>query len=285
MPRETVRTTWNEVAIRKKFSPGASILFSTESEEKDWRKSLNSQKASPATKAENPLSKVGKMKKIVAWLSTSSRVSWLQVWKQMHSCLSLPISTCWIVRKKPSARSKRRKYPGISCYSEGKKSPMLCISKLRSVNYILRKVEELGLNASAGHTMKFSGCTWYKIEFGKEKGNLEALSEKVKLLREILARPVLRRNTWRNLTTSRLYQQSSMEFGEEICKLTAEDIHVLFSWKGARDTEDRMFDLWIRELNAQCWARRTKLRYNGYFEKSKNTISDLPRQGAVQINE
>ena len=32
MPRETVRTTWNEVERRKKFSPKASILFSTESE-------------------------------------------------------------------------------------------------------------------------------------------------------------------------------------------------------------------------------------------------------------
>ena len=35
MPRETVRTTWNEVEKRKKFSPGASIPFSTESEETD----------------------------------------------------------------------------------------------------------------------------------------------------------------------------------------------------------------------------------------------------------
>ena len=35
MPRETVRTTWDEVERRKKFSPGASMLFSTENEETD----------------------------------------------------------------------------------------------------------------------------------------------------------------------------------------------------------------------------------------------------------
>ena len=35
LPRETVRTTWDEVERRKKFSPGESILFSTESEETD----------------------------------------------------------------------------------------------------------------------------------------------------------------------------------------------------------------------------------------------------------
>ena len=50
------------------------------------------------------------------------------------------------------------------------------------------------MKAPAGHIMKFSGCTWYKIEFGKEKGNLEALSEKVDLMSEILARPVRRNN-------------------------------------------------------------------------------------------
>ena len=93
MPREIVRTTWIEVEIRKKFR--ASILFSTESEETDWRKSLNSQKASPATKAKNSLVVVGKMNKIVVRPPTSSRVSWLQVWKQMHLWMSLRMSTSW----------------------------------------------------------------------------------------------------------------------------------------------------------------------------------------------
>ena len=56
------------------------------------------------------------------------------------------------------------------------------------MNFIPRKVEELGLNSSAGRTVKISGCTWYKIKFGKEKGNLEALSTKANLMSEILAR-------------------------------------------------------------------------------------------------
>ena len=57
-------------------------------------KSLNSVKASPVTEAENSLSVAGKIKNIVVLLSTSSRVSLLHVWKQMHSWLSLPVSTC-----------------------------------------------------------------------------------------------------------------------------------------------------------------------------------------------
>ena len=55
MPQETVTTTRNEVEIRKKFSSRASILLSTESEETDRRKSLDSLKASPAIKAHNSL--------------------------------------------------------------------------------------------------------------------------------------------------------------------------------------------------------------------------------------
>ena len=40
MPRETVRTTWDEMEILKKVSPRTSILFSTESEETDWREKI-----------------------------------------------------------------------------------------------------------------------------------------------------------------------------------------------------------------------------------------------------
>ena len=68
-----------------------------------------------------------------------------------------------------------------------------CVSQNSDpMNSTLRKAGELGLNASAGHTMKFSGRTGTKLKFGKEKGNLEALSKKVNLMSEIVARAVLR---------------------------------------------------------------------------------------------
>ena len=116
--------------------------------------------------------------------------------------------------------TKRRRYSRSSCYSEKKKNVQGCVSQNPDpTTSILRKVEELRLNASTGHTMKYSGCTWHKIEYGKEKDNLEALSKKMNLMREILVRPVLRKTTRGNLTTSRLYQQSSVELGEKISKL------------------------------------------------------------------
>ena len=38
---------------------------------------------------------------------------------------------------------------------------------------ILQKARDLGLDASAGHTMKYLGCICDKNEFGQEKGILE----------------------------------------------------------------------------------------------------------------
>ena len=66
MPREIVRTTWDQVERRKKISHRTSILFSTESVKTQTDvKSFFSLKASPVTRAKNSLSIAGKMKKIV----------------------------------------------------------------------------------------------------------------------------------------------------------------------------------------------------------------------------
>ena len=96
-----------------------------------------------------------------------------------------------MARSNLSARSKKKVLKEQLLFW-GKKSPRLRISKLRSNNSSQRKAKELGMNASAGHTMKFLGCIWYETKFGKEKGNLKELSKNVNFMSEILARPVLR---------------------------------------------------------------------------------------------
>ena len=100
------------------------------------------------------------------------------------------------VKGNPARVRKDEGTQGSVAILKKKKNVQGCVSQNSDpMNSILRKVEELGLNASAGSHLKFSGCTWYETEFGKEKGSLEALSKKVNLMSEILARPVLRRNT------------------------------------------------------------------------------------------
>ena len=96
---------------------------------------------------------------------------------------------------------------------------------------------------------------------------------------EILARPVWGTTTWGNVTTSRLYQQSSVEFGEKICKLKPKiKLRFILLWRRQRHRRSYVYCV-FGSFNAQCWARRLELRYNGYFEKVQNTICDLPRPG------
>ena len=123
MLRETVRQRGKKMEdARKSRLEQASSSVPKVKKQTDV-KGLYSLKASPATKAENSLSVAGKMKNIVVRLSTSSRVSWWQVWKQMHS---------WLFRhadgeRKPSARSIRR-YSRKTCYYQKKKKVQGCVS-------------------------------------------------------------------------------------------------------------------------------------------------------------
>ena len=111
-------------------------------------KSLNSLKASPATKAQNPMSMVGKMKKIVVWFSKSSRMSWLQVWKQKHLWLSLLISTCW--RWKETQREFEKEGTQWITFMRRKKGPRLCISKIRSNEFCSTESWRIGIERSFG---------------------------------------------------------------------------------------------------------------------------------------
>ena len=174
-----------------------------------------------------------------------------------------------------------------------KKRPRLCISNSDHMNSIPRKAEELGLNASAGHTMKFLVCTWNKNWIRKKKrqsGGIIQKGEPVTLVSEILARPVLRRNTWRNLTTSRLYQQNSVELGEKIYKLKADNYVFSSFFVNAPETQ-KIVCLWrIRELQCTMLSREICAQIQWIlWECPKppllSPICDLPRAGAVQINE
>ena len=268
MPRKTVRTTWDEVEIRKKFSFGASILFSTESEETNWREKLwTVWRPVLWLKLKILLSNAGKTKNIVVWLSTSSRVSWLQVWKQTHLWRSLPVSTCWWWEETQREVEEEGTQGAVAILK--KENVQGCVSPDSDpMNSILRKVEELGLNASAAHTRKFSGCTWCKTEFGKER-HLEALSQKVwTSWAKSLRAQFLRRNTWWNLTTSRLYQQSSVEFGEKNAS-SKPNFTTFHSLVRAPETQKIVCLLRIRELHSMHNAEQGDL--------SSDTMDTLKR--------
>ena len=182
------------------------------------------------------------MKKIVVSLSTSSFVSWLQVWKQMHSWLSLPISTSWRWKETQREFEKKKVLKDQLPFWKKEKNVKGCVSqksdpmsstlhgKLKNWDWTLRRDTPEILRM---HLVQ----NWIR-ESRRRSGGIIQKGEPHE--RNPCA-PSLRRNTWGNLTTSRLYLQSSVEFGGKICKLKVKDNYVLFSCEGARDTEDRMF--------------------------------------------
>ena len=175
------------------------------------------------------------------------------------------------------ARGREKKELKDQLLFWGKKSPRLCISKMQikwSLFYGKLKNLDWPLQRDIPEILRMHMVQNWLRERKRE-------SKKVILMSEILARPVLRRNTWWNLTTSRLYQQGRVEFGEKYASTTRRQL-LFFSCGGARDTEDRIFVLDSGASMHNSEQRRFELRYNGYFEKVQNSISDLPRSGTVQ---
>ena len=79
----------------RKISPGARILFSTESERNWLTKKLEQSKGQSCDWSWKFLVYGGQDENFRRVIIDSSRVSWLQVWKDMHSWLSSLMSTSW----------------------------------------------------------------------------------------------------------------------------------------------------------------------------------------------
>ena len=134
-----------------------------------------------------------------------------------------------------SARSKRR-------YSRWKKRPRLRISRLRSNVLYSAESWRIGIERFGGQHLKFSGCTWYTLNSGRKKGNLEALSKKVNLMSEILARPGRRNNHLREPHEKQIVPAMKRGiWARKYASMSRTLNYVLFSCEGARDIEARMF--------------------------------------------
>ena len=176
MPRETVRTTRNEVGTQEILTWSKHTL-----QYRKWRNRLTKKAWTvwrPVLwlKLKNPLSIANKMKDIVMWLSTSFRVSWLQAWKQMHLWLSLLLLTSWWWEQ------------------------------------LQRENEEEGTQGAVPIPRKKTSKVMYL------KTQIQWILFYGKLAHHEILRMHLVRN-WGHLTTSRLWQQSSVELGDKTCEL------------------------------------------------------------------
>ena len=108
------------------------------------------------------------------------------------------------------------------------------------MNSISRKVEELGLNASAGHTMKSSGCIWYETKIRERKGQSRGVIQK--------GEPH-ERNPCAPKFEERTPEETSRQEGcaRKAASCEKKKAPVLVS----KNTEERMFVV-VRELQCTC---------------------------------
>ena len=185
--------------------------------------------------------------------------------------------------RKPSASSKIRRYSRSSCYSEGKITSKVVYLKTES-QWILfyRKLKTWDWTLRRDTPKNYQDAPGRKLNSGKKQAIWRHYPKRWTSWAKSLRARFWGTTTRGNLTTSRLYQQSSVECGEKIRKLKAEDNYVLFSCEGARDTEDRMLvvDSGASKHNAEQERERFTLRWNGYFEKVQNHQERLTAIGS-----
>ena len=102
------------------------------------------------------------------------------------------------------------------------------------MNSILRKAGDLGLEASAGHTMKHSGYIWYKIKIREEKGQSGGTVQKGEFCERNPRPPGFEERTLQD--TSRqadCNSKAAWNLARKTCKLKAEDKSYVFIllWK------------------------------------------------------
>ena len=140
--------------------------------------------------------------------------------------------------------------------------------------------------------MKFSECTWYKIEFGKEKGHLEALSKKVNFMSEIFARRSSRKEHLRKPHDKKSAPAKQQGIRREKYTLKAEDKATLnFPMKikapvlVSKNTEARMF---VVDSGASIhMLSKTYLRSDEMetLRRSRTPPTVVTANGEVQTNE
>ena len=229
------------------------------------------------------------MWKIVVWLSASSRVSWLQVWKEMHIWPSLPISTCWWWEETQRREVEKRRYSRSSCYSEGKKSPRLCISKLRSNEFCSTESwRNWDWTLRWDTPWNSQDAPGTKLKFGKGKGNLEALSKKMNLMSEILARPVLRNEHLRKPHDKKLVP--AKQRGIWLEKYTSSKLKIklrfILLWRKRRQKHRRSYVCCgFGSFNAHAEQVVWSSDQMDTLRRSRTPRAVLTATGEVQINE
>ena len=157
-----------------------------------------------------------------------------------------------MVRSNLSARSRKEGTQGSVAILKEKRVQGCVSQDSDPRNSIPRKVEELGLNASAGHTRKCSGCTWYKIEFRKERQSGGIVQEGEHHERNPCAPGFEEQPPEETSRRAGCTSKVAWNLARNYASSSRTSNYVWFSCEGAKDTEALMFIVYSEAFSAQC---------------------------------
>ena len=157
-----------------------------------------------------------------------------------------------MVRGNP-ARGRQEVTQGAVAILRRKKGAKLCIRS--NEFYSTGSWRNWDLNPSAGHTWNAQDASGTKQNSEKKKAIWRHYPKRWTSWAKSLRAWFWGTTTWGNLTTSRLYQQSSMEFGEKICKLKPNmKLRFILLWRRQRHRISYVC-YGFGSFSAQCWAK------------------------------
>ena len=135
---------------------------------------------------------------------------------------------------------------------------------------ILPKAGQVRVNASAGHTIKFSGRTWYEIRNRERKGPSRGVIQKSEPHERNPCAPMFEERTLEETSRQEdCARKAAWDLARKIFKLKADDkatfycpVEIKAPALVSRNTEERMFVLDSGDAEQEGF----KLRCNGYFE-------------------
>ena len=263
MPRETVRTTWDELEIRNKFSPRASILFSTESEETDWREKLEQCEGQSCDWSLKSLVFSGQDEKdlrVIVDIIPCVVVTCLETDAFMAIVAYFDIQT---VKGNPARVRKEEVTSRISCYCEWKTSQRLCISRLGSNEF-------------------YSTESW---RTGIERfGGTHQIILRMHLVQNWIRDYPKRWTSWAKSLRAQFWEETPEETSRQADCTSKVAWNLARNYASSKPKTTTFYSLGRRQrhrrshvchgfgsFNAQCSARRFEFRYNAYFEKVQKT--------------
>ena len=149
------------------------------------------------------------------------------------------------------------------------------------------------LNASAGHTIKFSGRTWYEIQIRERKGPSQGVIQKGEPHERNPCAPKSEERTLEE--TSRQEEcarKGAWDLARKIHKFKAEDETMYYSLveiegTGASLQKHRRAYVcgWFGSFNAHAEQEGFKLKRNGNFGRSRTSTTIVTANGEVQTND